>query len=168
MTFTAALGSFSTTSGLLLGNNLERNPSATSTTLSLTVAPTQPPTVTNVNPPSTANIAVTAIDVTFSKLINLSTFTASRFTLTGPDGAISVQAPVLLSGDTYEIDFLSQETQGTYTYQIDSQVTDLVGNASYELHGNFHHQLAGFGSQLHQWSGNSQFRSDHFCCLDGD
>ena len=130
MTFTSATGSFANTSGLQLGNNVEIDPSANATTLTLAIECAAGPAIEDVTPSGAVNTAVSAIDVTFSKLINLSTFTASQITLTGPDGSITVQNPVLLSGDTYQIAFASQLAQGTYTLQIAAGVKDLIGNAS--------------------------------------
>ena len=80
------------------------------------------------HPSGTVNTAVSDVDVTFNKLIDLSSLTSSQITLTGPNGAITVQNAQWFSGDTYQIAFPSQTGQGTYTIQISTQVKDLVGN----------------------------------------
>ncbi len=86
------------------------------------------PYVDSMSPDSLVSTSVSDVMVTFSELVNLSTFTPSAITFTGPDGSIGVDQPELVSGTTYDIGFGTQFAQGTYTFTIAPTVTDLAGN----------------------------------------
>ncbi len=86
------------------------------------------PYVTAFAPTGTVNTRVSQATVSFSEPVDLGTFTASAVTLTGPAGAISVNAPQLISGSTYSITFAAQTTQGNYNVVIAASVTDFAAN----------------------------------------
>ncbi|MFO0805191.1 MAG: CARDB domain-containing protein [Gemmataceae bacterium] len=90
------------------------------------VIDTTPPTATASAPNAVVNTGVSQIQVTFSELVDLP---ASAITLTGPSGAISVNAPQFVSGTTYRFTFPTQSAQGTYQLQIGSGAKDYAGNA---------------------------------------
>jgi hypothetical protein len=85
--------------------------------------------VTAMNPSAAVGTSVSFVTVTFNKPVNLSTFNPAAITLTGPNGAIAVSQPFLVSGDKYSIGFAKQSVQGTYTLTIAATVADLAGNA---------------------------------------
>ena len=101
--------------------------SAVNSSTSITIDTTSPQ-ITTAIPSGTIGTPVAEVDVTFSKLINLATLTASDVTLTGPGGSIAIGSPTLISGDTYRIPFATQRAGGTYTLVIAPQVADLAGN----------------------------------------
>ena len=89
---------------------------------------TTAPYVTAMTPTGTLNNGVSQVTVTFSKAMNPNTLTAAAFTLTGPNGAVPVNAPQLVSGNTYSISFADQIAQGTYTLVVAATVEDAAGN----------------------------------------
>ena len=69
------------------------------------------------------------IDVEFSDVLNLSTFTPEDVELVGPDGAIPVTSTGYVSGTTYQVSFPYQTTPGRYRLTIDGAVIlDADGN----------------------------------------
>ncbi len=128
MSFTSATGIFTTLTGLQLGANRQLEPTGTATSLSLTAAAAQGPAILSITPSGAVSTAVSAVAITFNELINPTTFTTSQVTLTGPNGPITINF-LTGSGDTYQVGFASQLTQGTYTLQVAASVTDLFGNA---------------------------------------
>ena len=89
---------------------------------------TVPPQITALTPSGTYNNSVSQALVTFSEPVDLNTFSPSAITLAGPAGAISVNQPQLVSGNTYSISFPTQTAQGTYNLAIASSVTDFAAN----------------------------------------
>ena len=89
---------------------------------------TTPPQITSATPSGNVSEIVDHVDATLSEPINVSTFTASALTLTGPGGTITVGTPSLVSGNTYRIPFAPQSAIGTYTLVVAPQVADLAGN----------------------------------------
>jgi hypothetical protein len=114
-TYTAAV-SFTAATGL-----------ATQATTTYTID-TAGPYVTAMSPTGAVGNRLGQLTVTFNKLIDLSTFTPSAVTLTGPGGTIAVSQPQLGSGTTYSISFPTQAIQGTYTLTIAPTVASLAGN----------------------------------------
>jgi hypothetical protein len=80
------------------------------------------------SPTGTVNTGVARMTVIFTKPLNLHSFPASAVTLTGPAGAIPVNAPQLVSGSTYSITFAPQTAEGAYSLTVASTVTDHAGN----------------------------------------
>ena len=78
-------------------------------------------------PDDTVDTRVSEVELTFSKLVNLNTFTPSAIMLVGPGGVIAVDQPQFISGTTYEIGFAARRA-GHYTLTITPTVTDLAGN----------------------------------------
>jgi hypothetical protein len=87
------------------------------------------PAVSNMTPTGLQSNPVFEVDVAFSKPINAATFTTSQIVFTGPAGPITVNAPTLISGNSYRITFPGQTTNGVYTLTIGPGVMDLAGNA---------------------------------------
>ncbi len=78
--------------------------------------------VVSVSPSGTVNDIIDSIDVTFNKIMNVSTLNGSNITLTGPDGAVTVGQGSLTSGDTYSIPITPQRANGSYTLTIGTGV----------------------------------------------
>jgi RHS repeat-associated protein len=85
--------------------------------------------------PNPRNTPVGSVDITFSKAINLSTFTTADISLTDNGGTTNLITSAvtinLVSGSTYEIGGLSGLTtaEGTYTLTVNaSGIQDQVGN----------------------------------------
>ena len=89
---------------------------------------TDGPHVTAMTPTATVGNSVSQVTVTFGSLVDLNTFVPTAITLVGPQGAITVTQPQLVSGTTYQIPFATQAAQGLYTLTIAPRVTDLAGN----------------------------------------
>jgi hypothetical protein len=110
---------------------------AGSSTLSWTVDTTAPTLAANgiAAVASPRNTTVSTLDVTFSKPINLATFTYRALTLTRNGGANLITNAVTItfvSGSTYRINDLDalQATDGTYVLTVDaSTLQDVAGNA---------------------------------------
>src|SRR5262249_56706970 len=86
------------------------------------------PRVTAMSPTGTINNRLSQVTVTFSKAVDPSTWTTAAIGLSGPGGAISVNPPQLVSGNTYTISFPSQAKEGVYTLTVGATVSDLAGN----------------------------------------
>ncbi|OGV75042.1 MAG: hypothetical protein A3K18_14425 [Lentisphaerae bacterium RIFOXYA12_64_32] len=87
------------------------------------------PEVTDMSPTGTVNYrAVQSIDVTFSKSMAVASFQTTDFTLTGPDGAVTITSITKLSDTQYRVNFASQTVLGTYTLNVGPDVTDTVGS----------------------------------------
>jgi hypothetical protein len=86
------------------------------------------PRVPAVTPTGTATGLVTAIDVTFSKQIDVTTLGTSTVTLTGPAGVVPLGTPFLLSGMTYRIPLSGLNVNGSYALAIGPNVADQLGN----------------------------------------
>ncbi len=67
------------------------------------------------------------VDVTFNEA--LGRFVAGDVSLVGPNGAVAVGNPALVSGTTYRIPFVRQAASGGYTLTVGPGVLDLAGNA---------------------------------------
>ena len=97
---------------------------------------TQPPLVQSFSAvTSPRNTAVGSIDVTFSKLIDPTTFTSSALSLTLGGGSNLISSGVtvaLVSASTYEISGLAALTAADGTYKLTvngADINDLAGNA---------------------------------------
>ncbi len=66
--------------------------------------------------------------LTFSEALSSSSFTTADISLSGPAGAITVNAPQLLSNATWRVTFASQMEPGDYTLTLGPAINDLVGN----------------------------------------
>ncbi len=86
-----------------------------------------PPTVVGSTPTGVVNAPVSQVDVTFNKLMNISTLNSSNITLTGPSGNIPLGQPYLVSGTTYAIPFALERANGTYQLNVGAAVQDLAG-----------------------------------------
>ena len=89
---------------------------------------TVPPVVSAVTPSGTVNTIITAIDVTFTKPIQLSTL-GGAVVLNGPGGAVALGNPNLVSGTTYAFSVAALTVNGSYTLTVGPGVADPVGRA---------------------------------------
>jgi methionine-rich copper-binding protein CopC len=72
---------------------------------------------------------INQIDLTFSEPIDPSTFTsADVLQFSGPDGEIAVTGVETVAADQYRITFDTQDTFGSYTLMVGSDISDLAGN----------------------------------------
>ena len=97
---------------------------------------TVPPQAGALSPAGTVNTSVSQASITFSEPMDLQSFSPSAVTLTGPAGAINVNQPQLVSGNTYSIGFAPQTAQGSYTLTIATSVTDFAGNPLSQAYSN--------------------------------
>ena len=90
---------------------------------------TATPSVTGMSPDGSVNNSISQATITFSEPVDLNTLTSSAITLTGPNGAISVSMPQLVSGTTYSVSFPEQTVQGTYTLTVAPSVANFAGTS---------------------------------------
>ena len=99
---------------------------------------TATPSVTAMSPTGTLDNSISQATVTFSEVVDLSTFKPAGITFTAPSGTISVNQPQWVSGTTYSISFATQTATGTYSLDIAAGLTDWAGNAmTSDFNGSF-------------------------------
>ncbi len=86
------------------------------------------PQIIDCAPSGIVNTPVDHVDVTFSEEIKPDTFTTVGILLTGPGGAITVNAPAQQADNTWRISFPTQSSVGDYTIAIGPDITDVAGN----------------------------------------
>ena len=87
------------------------------------------PVVVGSSVTGTQNMAVAAVDITFSEDMNAGSFSTNAILVIGPHGTNKVSSITRISGHTYRIGFSGCEEDGTYEIRVASSVTDVAGNA---------------------------------------
>jgi len=85
-------------------------------------------TVVSHSPTGILTTGVTNVDVTFSAVVDQTTFDVSDAMLVGPAGAVVSTDVVQMVGATYRITFPEQTAQGTYTLYVGPYVETGLGN----------------------------------------
>jgi hypothetical protein len=83
--------------------------------------------------PFSSQEPITSLRVTFSKPIDVTTFTPAKIaSFRGPNGPLGISGIFAVPGTNFtqfDVDFLPQSTTGTYTMVIGPDIHDLAGNA---------------------------------------
>ena len=87
------------------------------------------PSITDFSPTGTRPAPLSSVDVTFSELVDLSTFTAADVVLTGPDGIVPITGIVFDEDLTYTISFNPITDAGDYQIVIGPDLTDASGTS---------------------------------------
>jgi hypothetical protein len=87
----------------------------------------------NLTTPSSSLEPITSLRVTFSKPIDVTTFTPAKIaSFRGPNGPLGISGIFAVPGTNFtqfDVDFLPQSTTGTYTMVIGPDIHDLAGSA---------------------------------------
>lgn len=121
-------GQFPLLSNMFAGPNLEFVPDYVSTGVVLVAGFSTGPSVISASPTGPVTNRLAAFDLVFSELINTGSFTVVDITLSGPLGAIAVEAPNRVTGTNWQIRFAEQYAQGTYTLSVGPDIADFAGN----------------------------------------
>ncbi|HEY9172517.1 MAG TPA: CARDB domain-containing protein, partial [Verrucomicrobiae bacterium] len=123
------LGQFANLIGADAGQSVEFIPAYETNAVWLGLAFATGPSVVACSPAGIIGDTFDRFVLTFSETLASSSFTTADISLTGPAGALTVNAPQLLSNTTWQITFAAQSQPGDYTLTLGPAVTDLVGNA---------------------------------------
>ena len=122
------MGEFTGVSGTDAGKSVAFIPNYETNQVWLGLAFATGPSVVAAAPAGSLTHTFDQFTLTFSETLTSSSFTTADVSLTGPAGAIAVNAPQLLSNTTWRITFAAQTLPGEYTLTVGPAVNDLVGN----------------------------------------
>jgi hypothetical protein len=124
----ARLGQFASVAGTDAGKSVTFIPNYETNAVWLGLTFATGPSVVSAGPNGSLTHTFDQLTLTFSETLAASSFTAADISLTGPAGAVAVNAPQLLSNTTWRISFAAQTLPGDYTLIVGPAVNDLVGN----------------------------------------
>lgn len=122
------VGQFSSMSGLAWGSGIKLFPIYGETDFRLRAGVDAGPRIVGATPRGIIDTSLRSFQVTFDEPIDAASFTAADLVLTGPQGAVGVNNPTLVSGNTYQFTVDTQVAPGEYTLTIGPNVTDAAGN----------------------------------------
>ena len=122
------VGQFASVSGTDAGKSVTFIPTYETNSVWLGLTFATGPSVVAAWPTGSVTDTFGQFTLTFSETLTSSSFTTADISLTGPAGAIAVNAPQLLSNTTWRITFAAQTLPGDYTLIVGPAVNDLVGN----------------------------------------
>ncbi len=122
------VGQFASVSGADAGKSVTLIPTYETNSVWLGLTFATGPSVVAAWPTGSLTHTFDQFILSFSEALTASSFTTADISFTGPAGAISVNAPQLLSNTTWRITFSAQTAPGDYTLIVGPAVNDLVGN----------------------------------------